>query len=68
MTITIARPSALMTAEEVAAYVGVPLRTLYAWRQSGQGPAAHRVGRYLRYRRETVDGWLAASESRFARG
>nr|WTB30647.1 helix-turn-helix domain-containing protein [Streptomyces sp. NBC_00830] len=49
---------ALASAEEVSAYLGVPLATLYAWNHRRQGPTAHKVGRYLRYRWAEVEAWL----------
>ena len=48
----------LLSAEDVAAYLQVPLKTLYQWRLKGTGPRGLRVGRHLRYRRDEVDGWL----------
>jgi excisionase family DNA binding protein len=48
----------LMTAEDVARYLGVPVATLYAWKYEGKGPRAMRVGRYLRYRPADVETWL----------
>jgi excisionase family DNA binding protein len=48
----------LRTAPEVAAYLGVPIDTLYAWRYRQKGPRGVRVGRHLRYRQEDVDRWL----------
>ncbi|MFJ1703281.1 helix-turn-helix transcriptional regulator [Kitasatospora sp. NPDC088346] len=48
----------LATAEELAAYLGVPLGTVYAWRHRGQGPVAIKVGRHLRYRWAEVEAWL----------
>lgn len=48
----------LMTVEEVAEYLCVPVNTLYQWRHKGTGPTAFRVGRYLRYDRSTVCDWL----------
>jgi excisionase family DNA binding protein len=48
----------LWTAHDVAAYLGVPLTTLYQWRYLGTGPAAYRVGRHLRYEPSTVQAWL----------
>ncbi len=48
----------LLSAEEVSAYLQVPLKTLYQWRLKGTGPRGLRVGRHLRYRRDEVDGWL----------
>ena len=37
------------TPEDVSAYLGVPVQTLYQWRYLGIGPKACRVGRHLRY-------------------
>jgi excisionase family DNA binding protein len=51
----------LATPIEVAAYLQVPVKTLYAWRYEGKGPRAHRVGRHLRYRWEDVEAWLAST-------
>ncbi len=48
----------LWTAHDVAAYLGVPLTTLYQWRYLGTGPRAYRVGRHLRYEPDTVQAWL----------
>jgi excisionase family DNA binding protein len=36
----------------------VPQRTIYSWRQRGEGPPAYRVGKHLRYRRADVEAWL----------
>jgi excisionase family DNA binding protein len=49
---------ALVTIEQVAEHLGVPVRTLYAWRYRREGPPALRVGRYLRYRWVDIDAWL----------
>ena len=48
----------LWTAQDVAAYLSVPLTTLYQWRYLGTGPAAYRVGRHLRYEPAAVQAWL----------
>ena len=42
----------------MADYLTVPLATLYQWRYLGTGPAAYRVGRYLRYEPGAVQTWL----------
>jgi excisionase family DNA binding protein len=47
-----------MTADDVAAFLQVPLATLYNWRSEHKGPPAFRVGKYLRYRRQAVEAWL----------
>ncbi|MFF7313392.1 helix-turn-helix domain-containing protein [Streptomyces sp. NPDC008137] len=51
---------ALATPAEVAAYLGVPAKTLYQWKYRGTGPNVHKVGRHLRYRWSEVDAWLNA--------
>lgn len=48
----------LMSAQEVADYLGIPITTLYAWRYKGEGPPGYRVGRHIRHRREQIDRWL----------
>ncbi len=52
------QPRPLAHTPEVAAYVGVPVQTLYVWRTKGIGPRALRVGKYLRYRWTDVEAWL----------
>jgi hypothetical protein len=42
----------------VAAYLGVPVTTLYQWRTGRIGPDAFRVGRHLRYDPDVVKRWL----------
>lgn len=51
--------SPLMSVPELAAYLKVPEATVYAWRSRGQAPPCYRVGRWLRFRRDEVDDWLA---------
>jgi excisionase family DNA binding protein len=48
----------LFSPEEVAGYLGVPVKTLFQWRYKGVGPRGLRVGRHLRYRAEDVAAWL----------
>ncbi|SCG14009.1 DNA binding domain-containing protein, excisionase family [Micromonospora echinofusca] len=48
----------LWTVEEVSAYLGVPVATLYQWRHRRVGPLASRVGRHLRYDPADVRAWL----------
>jgi excisionase family DNA binding protein len=52
----------LLSVEELAAYLGVPKKTVYGrWRQWGlQG---YRVGRYLRFRERHVEEWLQNQEA-----
>ncbi len=48
----------LASPEELSAYLGVPLGTLYSWNHRGIGPKATKVGRHLRYRWQEVEAWL----------
>jgi predicted DNA-binding transcriptional regulator AlpA len=49
--------------EDVAAFLRVPVQTVYSWRAKGTGPRARRVGKYLRYRPEDVVGWFEGSDT-----
>ncbi len=42
-----------------AAYLGLSPRTLDGYRVSGDGPAFHRFGNRVRYRRPDLDAWAA---------
>jgi predicted DNA-binding transcriptional regulator AlpA len=50
--------SRLLSTEDVARILVVPVATLYTWRYKGTGPKAYRVGKHLRYRLADVLGWL----------
>ena len=47
----------LLSAQEVADFLGVPLTTLYQWRTKGTAPRALKVGRHIRFRPEDVEAW-----------
>ncbi|MEV5764838.1 helix-turn-helix domain-containing protein [Micromonospora sp. NPDC052213] len=55
---TTAQPSKLWTVDDVSAYLGVPVQTLYTWRKRRLGPPAGRVGRHLRYDPDAVRAWF----------
>ncbi|MEO9322087.1 helix-turn-helix domain-containing protein [Nocardioides sp. C4-1] len=48
----------LLTIDEVADIVRVPVATLRYWRHLGEGPHSFRVGRAVRYWRAEVFAWL----------
>ncbi len=48
----------LWTVEDVSAFLGVPVGTLYQWRHRRVGPPAAKVGRHLRYDPAAVRSWL----------
>jgi predicted DNA-binding transcriptional regulator AlpA len=43
--------------EDVSAYLGVPVKTLYQWRWRGEGPPVRKVGKWLRYDPAAVRKW-----------
>jgi predicted DNA-binding transcriptional regulator AlpA len=48
----------LLTLQEVAVVVRVPVATLRYWRHLGTGPRSFRIGRGVRYWRTEVFAWL----------
>jgi excisionase family DNA binding protein len=54
----------LLGSQDLADYLGVPLRTVYVWAARGTGPERVRVGRHTRYRMSAVNAWLDAKVKR----
>ena len=54
----------MLSIDELAEYLGKPVRTIYDWRLSGRGPRAVHVGRALRFRVCDVQAWLDAQLER----
>lgn len=44
--------------EALAEELGVPVRTIYAWRSRGLGPRGYKIGKHVRFRRADVEAWL----------
>lgn len=51
-------PTTLLNPKALAAYLDIPVATLYDWRRKGIGPPAIRIGKHLRYRLREVEAWL----------
>jgi len=49
----------LIGVAELAAYLSVPVATIYDWRVHGKGPAAHRFGKHLKFAVSDVRSWVA---------
>lgn len=56
----------LLTIQEVASWLKIPVATLYGWRHRGQGPVGVKIGQAVRYRRKDVEAWLVANEDQKA--
>jgi excisionase family DNA binding protein len=50
----------LLDVTDLAAYLGVPVSTVYDWRTRGQGPAAYRFGKHLKFALSDVQAWIAS--------
>jgi len=48
----------LLTTNELADFLDVPIKTFYAWRYRGKCPIGFRAGKHLRYRRVDVEVWI----------
>jgi excisionase family DNA binding protein len=59
----------LLTPDETAELLRVPVQLLYRWRYERRGPPSFKIGRYVRYRRAEVEAWIdrQASSSGTAR-
>jgi excisionase family DNA binding protein len=52
----------LITPQELARALQVPVGTIYRWNYRGTGPRSLHVGRHVRYREEDVEEWLRSAE------
>ena len=48
----------LWTVDDVSAFLGVPVATLYQWRTRGEGPPCVRLGKHLRFDPDRVRAWF----------
>ncbi|WP_418276404.1 helix-turn-helix domain-containing protein [Isoptericola jiangsuensis] len=46
-----------LSAEDIAAYLGVTKDTVYAW-IADKGMPAHKVGRLWKFQTSEIDGWV----------
>lgn len=48
----------LLSIEDLAGYLGVPVATIYDWRVDGKGPCGVRVGRHVTFTQSDVLAWI----------
>ena len=53
----------LLTADDVAAFMGVPRTMVYALARRGDLPAIRIGERYVRFRLEAIERWIAQQEA-----
>lgn len=49
----------LLSVEDLANNLEVPVKTIYTWRHRNTGPKGFRVGKHLRFRWRDVQTWVA---------
>ncbi|MFF5334143.1 helix-turn-helix transcriptional regulator [Streptomyces sp. NPDC013181] len=55
-------PDRYLTLDDLKHMFGLPsVETVYAWRKTGVGPPAIRIGRYLRYDADAVRIWVESN-------
>lgn len=54
----------MLSIEEAAAFVRVPVNTLRYWRHLGCGPRSFKIGRHVRYWRTDLILWLTEQTNR----
>jgi excisionase family DNA binding protein len=48
----------LITIDELSAYLGVPVKTIYDWRNKHKGPAGYHFGRHPMFAVCDVRAWI----------
>jgi len=48
----------LLSVGQLAELLGVPARTIHAWRYRRTAPPGIRLGKHLRFRRRDVEAWI----------
>ena len=61
------KPDEILTTDEVAALLKVPLATLYRWMSRGESPPHYKIGRYARWKRSEVMAWFDAHRDEVSR-
>jgi excisionase family DNA binding protein len=51
-------PDRLLSTQQLADVLQVPVGTIYQWRHRGQGPKGLRVGRHIRFDPSDVARWV----------
>ena len=50
----------LLSIEDLAEYLSVPVTTIYDWRVDGKGPCGVRGGRHVKFSQRDVQAWIEA--------
>ncbi len=61
---TPAQQSPWLDTPSAARYLGFADNTLRVWRHEGRGPRYHKVGRHVRYHRDSLDAFVTDETNR----
>ena len=56
----------LWSTQELAAFLDLPVQTIYQWRKRKYGPPGRKMGRNIRYRPSEVERWIDSLDGRAA--
>lgn len=56
-------PRDWLSPQELADWLGIPVKTIYTWNAHSTGPRPTKIGKHCRYARQSVAAWLAAQET-----
>lgn len=57
-TVAVGGLEPLMSIDQLAEYLGIPVATIYDWRVDGKGPCAIRIGRHVKFAVRDVQAWI----------
>ncbi len=55
----LAVPRDWLSPQELADWLGVPVKSVYRWNQHNTGPRPTRIGKHVRYSRQAIAAWVA---------
>ena len=56
--------SDLLSLEDLAEIIGIPVTTLRYWRFQGTGPKSFKLGKHIKYDRAEVERWIQAQREK----
>ncbi len=57
-TLELLRRKGLLSPEDLAEFLHLPVSTIYRWRSTRSGPPGFRIGKHVRFSPEDVARWL----------
>lgn len=55
-------PADWLSPQQLADWLGLPIKSVYRWNLHRTGPQPTRIGKHIRYSRKAIESWLAARE------